>query len=243
MSPGDLLIDGYNVLHAAGLARRSYGPGEFEKRRRDLIRLISQQLSPRERRRTTVVFDASDRTVMPSPPQVMDDVLVMFADEGGDADATIERLIQQNSAPRRMCVVSSDHRLQKAARRRRAKFVDSEVFLQRLARRSTPDERRRQQVEPAAKHSGQLPSGEVDAWLRVFDDIDQSELLITQRTHRIGQSDSHSQIRKPSQSSSKDAPSRSSSNSRDESECVSGEVEFWESRISELWENDSSVHD
>lgn len=243
MSPGDLLIDGYNVLHAAGFARRSYGPGEFEKRRRDLIRLISQQLSPRERGRTTVVFDASDRTVMPSPPQVVDDVLVMFADEGGDADAMIERLIRQNSAPRRMCVVSSDHRLQKAARRRRAKFVDSDVFLHRLARRSTLEERHRRQAEPDAKRSGQLPPGEVEAWLRVFDDIDPIGSSITPSTFRRVEPETRRPIIDPSQPKTTDDRSSSTLKSHDEEDRVSGEVEFWESRISELWDDDSSRHD
>ena len=58
MFRGDLLIDGYNLLHAAGFARTSYGRGEFEKARDRLIKLLAQQLNDRERERTTVVFDA-----------------------------------------------------------------------------------------------------------------------------------------------------------------------------------------
>lgn len=243
MSPGDLLIDGYNVLHAAGLARRSYGPGEFEKCRFNLIRLISQQLSPRERRRTTIVFDAGDRTVLPSPPQMVHDVLVLFADEGGDADSTIERLIQQNSAPRRLCVVSSDHRLQRAARRRRARFEDSDAFLQRLANRSATEHRRRQQAEPATKRSGQLPPGEVEAWLRVFDDQDQ--------IHPAAGSDGFSpdtpspkiKVKDSSPICAADDHTVLSSVSGQQMDDVTGEVEFWESRIAELWDGDTPKHD
>ena len=29
--PRDLVIDGYNLMHAAGLARATYGPGDLER--------------------------------------------------------------------------------------------------------------------------------------------------------------------------------------------------------------------
>ncbi|MEZ6147200.1 MAG: NYN domain-containing protein [Planctomycetaceae bacterium] len=237
MSPGDLLIDGYNVLHAAGLARRSYGPGEFEKRRANLIRMIAQQLSARERRRTTIVFDASDRSVLPSPPKEVYDVLVLFADEGGDADATIERLIQENSAPRRLCVISSDHRLQKAARRRRAKFLDSDVFLQRLANRSHREHRHRQQDEPDTKRSGHLPPAEVEAWLRVFDDIDQVKTSTPSEASRSSKSVQHQTASKPSPEAKPLVSPGDSPHQHEVREHLSREVEFWESRISELWDD------
>ncbi len=234
MSRGDLLIDGYNVLHAAGLARKAYGPGEFERTRRSLIRLISQQLSPRERERTTVVFDATDRTLSPSPPQIVDDLLVIYADRNGDADEEIEQLIRENSAPRRLCVVSSDHRLQKAARRRRAKFMDSEDFLRRLARRPTPDERRRQQVEPSNKQSGRLLPSEVEAWLRVFDDIDNvrdsGRALKGKRSNEPGGEHDESAVDR-SHPARPDPPEEPLAG-------FSDEIEFWESRISDLWDDD-----
>ncbi len=243
MYRGDLVIDGYNVLHAAGLARRSYGPGDFERARRALLRLISQQLSPRERERTTVVFDAGDRTLSPSPPQLVDDLLVIYADQERDADEAIERLIRENSAPRRLCVVSSDHRLQKAARRRRARFVDSEEFLRRLARRHTPGERRRHQVEPSAKQTGRLSPGEVEAWLRVFDDIDNRG----ERELPENSSPTETGSRQPSEdrdpSAEIDANPSQRSPSEEPFEGFSDEIDFWESRISDLWDDDPSTHD
>ncbi|MGD9856211.1 MAG: NYN domain-containing protein [Planctomycetaceae bacterium] len=172
MFRGDLIIDGYNVLHAAHLVSGAHRPGGLERDRRVLLRLIASRLAPRERRRTTVVFDAPESVMGASPPQQIEELLVLFADRDGDADATIERLILQNSAPRRLCVVSSDHRLQKAARRRRAKFLDSDVFLAQLARRSSRDEHRPRPEEPTAKRSGGLPPGELEAWLRVFEDVE-----------------------------------------------------------------------
>ena len=43
---------------------------------------------------------------------------VRFAVRYEEADRLIEELIRADSAPRRLVVVSSDHRLQRAARRR-----------------------------------------------------------------------------------------------------------------------------
>jgi len=185
MFRGDIIIDGYNVLNAAGRFLSRDSPGGLEQDRRDLLRQVSQRLTPRERRRTTVVFDARDRPGLPTPPHREAEMLIVFADRDGDADVTIERLIRRNSAPRRLCVVSSDHRLQKAARRRRAQFLDSDVFLKRLARRSAAGEQRRDEPEPAAKHTGGLPASEVEAWLRVFEGVEDIRFPADdEQTHR-----------------------------------------------------------
>ncbi|HCK52509.1 MAG TPA: hypothetical protein DIC23_04775, partial [Planctomycetaceae bacterium] len=53
-----LLIDGYNLLHAAGFARKRYGPGQFEKCRQRLLQGLADRLSGEQRGRATVVFDA-----------------------------------------------------------------------------------------------------------------------------------------------------------------------------------------
>ena len=53
-----LLIDGYNLLHAAGLARRRYGPGGLEKARGSLLGFLAASLG-NETSQTTVVFDAA----------------------------------------------------------------------------------------------------------------------------------------------------------------------------------------
>src|SRR5690349_4897641 len=123
--PRDLLIDGYNLLHAAGLARRSYGPGDLERSRHDLLRLIAGQMSDEQRRRTTFVFDAKD------PPPDADrigthaEMMVLYAAQDEEADDLIERMIARHDAPRNLVVVSSDHRLHKAARRRKSSPIDS----------------------------------------------------------------------------------------------------------------------
>ena len=54
------IIDGYNLLHAAGLGRPTYGPGDLERCRNRLLSFLRTHLRAAERARTTVVFDARD---------------------------------------------------------------------------------------------------------------------------------------------------------------------------------------
>ncbi|MFO1022444.1 MAG: NYN domain-containing protein [Planctomycetales bacterium] len=61
MSSFSIIIDGYNLLHAAGFAKRRYGPGGLHKSRQQLLRFLLRSLSPAERDQTIVVFDARDR--------------------------------------------------------------------------------------------------------------------------------------------------------------------------------------
>ena len=166
------VIDGYNLLHAAGLARPTYGPGDLERCRNRLLALLRTHLRPVERDRTTIVFDAADAPHdLPRSVQ-RDGMTILFAARGGDADTEIERLIAAHSAPRQVRVVSSDHRLQKAARRRRSVAVDCEVFLERLERRGLIADEPPPGSErpPHPKYGGPIPATETGHWLAVFDD-------------------------------------------------------------------------
>jgi uncharacterized protein len=169
-----LIIDGYNLMHAAGFARRKYGPGQLERCRTQLLRHLARHLTGRDRERTTVVFDAAD-----APPDLprrttADGMSVCFASPGKDADDMIEELIAAHSAPRQIRLVSSDHRLQRSVRRRRGTFVDSEEFASELDRRGP--------VAEGAEHPPESPpdrsrkktddSGmDTESWLRIFGDM------------------------------------------------------------------------
>ncbi len=74
------------------------------------------------------MFDAADAP--PGLPRTLEHrgLTVRFAAKSGSADELIEELIRADSAPRRLMVVSSDHRLQRAARRRKATAIDSDVW-------------------------------------------------------------------------------------------------------------------
>lgn len=127
-----LIIDGYNLMHAAGIARRNYAAGDLERCRRRLELRVSASLSSSALPRTTIVYDAFGSPGNDDRAGRSQGLKILFAEQGQDADGEIELLLDQHSSPRQVIIVSSDHRLHKAARRRKARCVDSEVFLQQL---------------------------------------------------------------------------------------------------------------
>jgi hypothetical protein len=161
-----LLIDGYNLLNAVGIIGRGVGPGGLERSRAALLNFLAESLAAEEIPRTTVVFDAHD--VPPGLPQTMNHrgLTVRFAVRYEDADSLIEELILADSAPRRLVVVSSDHRIQRAARRRRAKPVDSDVWYAETIHRR----RQRQKSSEGAESRPAAPllEEDVDYWVRQF---------------------------------------------------------------------------
>ncbi len=167
-----LLIDGYNLLHAAGMAQSSYAPQELQRCRNQLLKFLREKLSAAEKSRTTIVFDA--RNPPPDRPaqSVVGGMRVMFANPGGDADVCIQNLIDGHSAPRQITLVSSDHVLQAAARRRQARFVDSDAFFEQLERR-----RAGSPVADADAKSGPLSQAQAEYWLKIFGDIPETAEL------------------------------------------------------------------
>lgn len=167
-----LLIDGYNLLYASGFLGRRRGPGGLARARSALLNFLSATLSPAQVRRTTVVFDSRQAPVGGVSLATHRGIQVRFAVGFAEADDLIEVLIREDSAPRRLTVVSSDHRLQRAARRRRAVTVDSEDWLARLERRAW----RKQNVAevPETPRDRVLSEGEIQAWLKHFGaDVDE----------------------------------------------------------------------
>jgi uncharacterized protein len=161
-----LLIDGYNLLNATGIVGRGIGPATLERSRLALLNYLAASLDPDELPHTTVVFDA--RQPPWGLPRVVQHrgITVRFAAKYESADALIEELIQADSAPRRLIVVSSDHEIQRAARRRRAKAVDSDVWYAELVR--SRREREAAAVEPPAQPPVPLLEEDVNYWLRQF---------------------------------------------------------------------------
>ncbi|MEX0703087.1 MAG: NYN domain-containing protein [Planctomycetales bacterium] len=179
MSAPFLIIDGYNLMHAVGMARADYGPGGLEKQRNRFLAWLVRNVPRSQQARTTVVFDAHE-----APPGLprhgsVEQIAVRFAAPGEDADSLIEELIAGHSAPRQVLLVSSDHRLQRAARRRRARFSDSDAFIERLARQAASREKQRQRAaeNPPAKEGGTLGAEEVAGWLAEFGPVPEAENL------------------------------------------------------------------
>jgi predicted RNA-binding protein with PIN domain len=175
-----LIIDGYNLLHAAGLARRKYGPRQLERCRAQLLAYLANHLTETERERATVVFDAAEAP--PGLPRQFTaaGITIRFAAAGKDADDTIEELIAAHSAPRQVRLISSDHRLQRSAQKRRGAFIDSEDFVQELDRRG-PIVEEGGNLEPEPPATGKRPGRprteetETDRWLKVFGEMPEAK--------------------------------------------------------------------
>ena len=168
-----ILIDGYNLLHVTGvtgrgIADRKIGSGTLERARNALLNFLAASLTEDERQLTTIVFDSSNAP--PGLPRELQyqGIAVKYATGYESADEMLEELIRKASAPRRLTVVSSDHRVQRAAKRRKARAVDSDVWCAEIR------ESRHKSKEPlptsSPKPATPLPEDDVAAWLDEFGD-------------------------------------------------------------------------
>ena len=164
-----ILIDGYNLLNATGVEGTGRGT-ELERARRGLLRFLSRALTEEERATTTLVFAAHHAPPRLPAHEAFHGMTVLFSRGYPEADDLIEELIASDHAPRRLLVISSDHRLHRAARRRKATPIDSDVWMATLEARGpspTTD-------WPQATTTDGLPT-EHD-WLQEFSDIDITSL-------------------------------------------------------------------
>jgi uncharacterized protein len=157
--PRRLIIDAFNVLHVTGALDPQYaGPGLA-----DLADLIAT--SRWGQIRSSLICDGPGVNARMKPPG---NVEIIYAGAGKDADSLIESIVRASSAPRFLSVVSSDRRIQKAAKKRRAEVISSDAFLQRL----NLDANRQSSSKPSPprhlKPDGPIPSPEVKKWLSQF---------------------------------------------------------------------------
>src|SRR5262245_48673850 len=161
-----LLIDGYNLLNVTGIFAQAGLGTELHRTRVAFLNFLSKAIDQRERSKTTIVFDAAGAP--PGLPRTIkhDGITVHFAQRHSDADEMIEELLEKYREPRSLLVVSSDHRVQRAARHVGARFLDSdEWYSERLAicrGQQGPAE------DATAKPNGELTPDELKYWLREF---------------------------------------------------------------------------
>lgn len=160
-----LLIDGYNLLYASGILGRGIGPGGLERSRAALLNFLVESLDPADVQHTIVVFDAPAKARSGPHTYAHRGLTVHFSSGHADADELIEQLIRRDTTPRRLTVVSSDHRLQRAAKRRRARAIDSDKWFAAVVRARVD---RRHAAPPATKPSAPLDEFQVRYWLRQF---------------------------------------------------------------------------
>ncbi|TWT86477.1 YacP-like NYN domain protein [Pseudobythopirellula maris] len=155
------LIDGYNLLHATDL----FGVGELEGTlrgsREALVEFLVDRLTAKERRATTVVFDSSQAP--PGLPDLYDErgLTVRFSRGYPDADTLLEEMIDAAPDRRNLTVVSGDRRVQRAARGRGAKPIDSGPWFAEMSRRESSPE-----ADRVTKPTG--PVEDADHWVGEF---------------------------------------------------------------------------
>jgi predicted RNA-binding protein with PIN domain len=181
-----LLIDGYNLLHGSGVFGER-GRTPLEASRNALLEFIVAAVEPRELAGSAIVFDA--QSAPPGLPRgySYQGLAVHFAPRDRDADDVLEELIAAATVPRRLTVVSSDHRVQRAAKRRKATAIDSDRWY---AETVAAWRLRRKQPAPQPPEGGtpadMTPtSAEVQRWLREFglteDDVAELEAELEPR--------------------------------------------------------------
>jgi len=137
MSKQFFIIDGYNFLHAAGMIPRTVGPATLGRSRQHLLHFLESRLSFQERQNTTIVFDVHQLKDEIVPHESFAQMRIINAVNYPDADTCIEELIIKHSAPKQLIVVSADHRLHRAAQKRKATAIDSEDFFEYLNNRES----------------------------------------------------------------------------------------------------------
>lgn len=179
-----LLIDGYNLLWGGGTTlrpapRSSHAPTPLARAREALLELLVDLIPPGRRKRTQIVFDAANAPVGLPKVRLFEGVEVIFARDYADADALLEELIERSSAPRGLTVVSSDRRVQFAARRRGAIVMESDRWMREsFAARDRADSaeeagglqsegRGRRAAKPKLKPPDPCPA-DVAGWLTYF---------------------------------------------------------------------------
>ncbi len=163
-----LLIDGYNLLHVTEIFG---GPGagtELHRTRMALLDYLAAAIDDRERRQTAIVFDAAGAPPGLPSSLVHKNIRVYFARRHSDADELIEELLEKHSAPRSLLVVSSDHRIQRAARHHGASYIDSDKWYAELRARRHDGAHGADQMH--VKPDSDVARDEVAYWVDEFAD-------------------------------------------------------------------------
>ena len=151
-----ILIDGNNLLFAA-----LDNDPERPPSRSTLCRLLGQW-ARRTGEKVAVIFDGPEPTEALAGQISDPDVAVTYS-AGLSADDVLARTLDAHSAARRLIVVSSDREVARAARRRKARSVRSDVFWAALQRDLTREQPR--PLEPPEKRRGLKPD-DAERWLR-----------------------------------------------------------------------------
>ena len=167
-----LLIDGYNLMYAIGYAQAGdTRPKALESGRNRLIELLAGQLGPAANQ-TCIVFDAGDVAPKGLPKFYQQRFIhLLFSSDYLSADECIQEILQVHSNPKRLVLLSSDHRVQRKATARGATIRDSEDWEQAvelLAVRTLSDTSSAEEVLDPSKQNPKVSASDREEWLREF---------------------------------------------------------------------------
>jgi len=163
------LIDGYNLLHAVGLANRSLPAKGLERARTRLLDWLADAIRGRGEL-LRVVFDAQNS---PAASDESDHrgVRVRFAFRR-TADELIAELVRAEPHPARLAVVSNDTQVQDAGRRRGCGVLSCQEFVDRMIQapvaHAPGSPARAAGSPPTEKPEQDATANELAAWLEVF---------------------------------------------------------------------------
>src|SRR5262245_66116999 len=157
------LIDGYNLLHALGLANRQMAKGELQRARLRMIDWLGEVHSAAAAE-VHIIFDALHGSGPGVAEQSRGGVRISYA-VGQLADDVIEELIAAEANPKQLTVVSNDSRLKEAARRRGCVAWSCAEYVDHLIAQS--GERPALAVEEPPKPE-EPTDAEIEEWLRRF---------------------------------------------------------------------------
>ena len=183
--PLRLLIDGYNVISPTAPPRIS-DTLWLHRERMSLVHRLIKRLPPALCDQTCVVFDAKNPPRDRSSRFSCQGIDIRFAVNYPEADDLLEEIIAANHHPKQLTVVSSDHRVQSACKRRGATSFDSQPWLDDVLAGKLPlakgirekflrtEEADREEADGAgqgrgSKSIGNLEAKEIEQWMQAFD--------------------------------------------------------------------------
>lgn len=122
-------IDGYNLLHASNIFPAESRTPSFERTRQAFCDWLAGLLEERVRRGVTVFFDGAEAPRGAPAEVIMAGLAVCFSRLGQTADEQIALRLADDRQPKQLTVVSSDHGVQREARRVGAQYIDSHEWL------------------------------------------------------------------------------------------------------------------
>ncbi len=167
-----LIIDGYNLIYAIGLlpaAGRNahFPPGKLEQSRTALIKILVKDLNQSVRKETIIVFDALEPPEFLPNSYRVEGMRIIFSRDYPDADTLIIEMIQKLQRGESAVLISSDHRIQAAARRKKISFFDSDKwYFGGLKIPESPQHCSDKSDEHKDEHL--LSEPEIEYWLKYF---------------------------------------------------------------------------